>query len=61
MPEIQEQRFLITGKRLERKKAERRKEINAALKPIEEKCTKLEEKISALEIREKEIRSAHDP
>ncbi|MBN1906685.1 MAG: ATP-binding cassette domain-containing protein [Deltaproteobacteria bacterium] len=54
-PVIQEQRLSENKKDIRKKKAERRKEINAALKPIEEKCTKLEEKIAALEAREKEI------
>ncbi|MGD9162995.1 MAG: ATP-binding cassette domain-containing protein, partial [Desulfobacteraceae bacterium] len=42
-------------KEIRRKKAEKRKEISVALKPIETKLVKLEETISELEAREKEI------
>ena len=42
-------------KEIRRKKAERRKEISTALKPIEKQLEKLEEKISVLEARENEI------
>ncbi|NLA76021.1 MAG: hypothetical protein GX846_11230, partial [Deltaproteobacteria bacterium] len=52
---IQEQSLSENKKEIRKKKAERRKEISIALKPIEERCIKLEEKIAALEEREKEI------
>lgn len=52
---MQDQKPGDSKKEIRRKKAERRKEINVTLKPIEERCTKLEEKISGLEAREKEI------
>ncbi|MBN2418067.1 MAG: ABC-F family ATP-binding cassette domain-containing protein [Deltaproteobacteria bacterium] len=42
-------------KEIRRKKAERRKEISAALKPVETKLAGLEEKIAEFETREKEI------
>jgi ATP-binding cassette, subfamily F, member 3 len=54
-PALQEQKTSENKKEIRRKKAERRKEISAALKPIEERCARLEEKISTLEAREKEI------
>ena len=53
--DIQSQKSGESKKEIRRKKAERRKEINAALKPIETKLAKLEEMISQLESREKEI------
>lgn len=49
------QRPAESRKDIRRKKAERRKEIKAALKPVEDRLLKLEEKISGLETREKEI------
>ena len=53
--EIQSQKSGESRKEIRRKKAERRKEISAALKPIETKLAIFEEKISELEAREKEI------
>jgi len=52
---LQSQKSGDSKKEIRRKKAERRKEIGIALKPVEEKLAKLEEKISELESREKEI------
>ena len=54
-PDIREQKSGESKKDIRRKKAERRKEINDALRPLAEKLAKLEEKISGLEAREKEI------
>ena len=53
--QMQAQNSGESRKEIRRKKAERRKEISAALKPIESKLARLEESISKLEAREQEI------
>ncbi len=54
-PDTPSQKAGESKKEIRRKKAERRKEISAALKPIEKKLLALEGNISGLESREKEI------
>ncbi len=52
---VSEEKDAATKKEIRRQKAENRTRINSALKPVRDKLTSLEERISFLENREKEV------